>query len=97
MSKMLERTLKLMQSKREEVAAALLAWENIEAKIREAAGAGLERAILAPPAAAPIRFKNTAAAAAAMERLARERFRTRWGEYRPAPGGPVSDQLEIEW
>lgn len=92
MSKMLERTLQLMQSKREETAAELLAWEKIEAAIRTAAGAGLDRATIPTP----IRLRHTAAAVAAIERLTRERFRTRWDD-RPTPTGPAGDQLEIEW
>ncbi len=95
MNGFLKRTIERMENKRQEVAEALLDWENISDKIGLAAAAGQSRITLAP--AAPVRIRHTAAATAAIERLTREQFRHAWTEHRPNPTGPAGDQLEIEW
>lgn len=94
-SPMLERARQSTRDGRERAAHELLAWEKVEAAIREAAGKGFAQVTLAPPA--PVEVRHTDQATQTETRLRQLGFIPRWEE-RPGPEpGTLYHALVVSW
>lgn len=83
-----------MDTAREGIAKQLLAWDEVAARIGEAAGKGCGLALFAPPVGVSIR--ETATAAELVEKLRATGFRCDWRERRD-PGDVITHELAVGW